>query len=80
MLESYCNWLENRVISWFDAAVAENNLVLQGQCAAIMRQLDKEKSITQVGGSCLQHRCCATPSCTLQDTGLFTMSRSHAWY
>eukprot|EP00775_Hariotina_reticulata_P013513 gene13513-13638_t len=47
VLESYCNWLENRVICWFDSAVADNNLVLQGQCAAIMRQLDKEKSITQ---------------------------------
>jgi hypothetical protein len=49
VLEAYCNWLENRVVARFDAAVAEGNLRLQAQSVAIMIELDKERSIAQVG-------------------------------
>ncbi|WIA33366.1 hypothetical protein OEZ86_006503 [Tetradesmus obliquus] len=47
VLEAYCNWLENRVVARFDAAVAECNLRLQAQSVAIMIELDKERSIAQ---------------------------------
>lgn len=49
VLESYCNWLENRVVSVFDAAVAAGELGVQAQCVAIMIELDQERSIVQVG-------------------------------
>jgi hypothetical protein len=49
VLEAYCNWLENRVVARFDAAVAEGNLRLQAQSVSIMIELDKERSIAQVG-------------------------------
>jgi hypothetical protein len=48
VLEAYCNWLENRVVARFDAAVAEGNLKLQAQSVSIMIELDKERSIAQV--------------------------------
>jgi NifU-like protein involved in Fe-S cluster formation len=48
VLEAYCNWLENRVVARFDAAVAEANLRLQAQSVSIMIELDKERSIAQV--------------------------------
>jgi hypothetical protein len=51
VLESYCSWLENRVVSRFDAAVNEDNLQAQAQVVGIMTQLEKERSIAQVGGS-----------------------------
>lgn len=48
MLEAYCSWLENRVVSRFDAATAEGNYPQQAQVVAIMTELDKEKSIAKV--------------------------------
>jgi len=50
VLEAYSNWLENRVVSRFDAAIAEGNYQQQAQVVAIMTELDKEKSIAKVMG------------------------------
>jgi hypothetical protein len=36
MLEAYCNWLENRVVSWFDRAAAERNLAVMAEVVRIM--------------------------------------------
>lgn len=36
MLEAYCNWLENRVVSWFDRAAAEKNLAVMAEVVRIM--------------------------------------------
>lgn len=54
MIEGYSSWLENRVVSRFDAAIAEGNYAQQAQVVAIMTELDKEKSIAKV---------CHTPAC-----------------
>lgn len=48
MLEGYSSWLENRVVSRFDAAIVEGNYPQQAQVVAIMTELDKEKSIAKV--------------------------------
>lgn len=48
VLEAYCSWLENRVVSRFDTATAEGNYPQQAQVVAIMTELDKEKSIAKV--------------------------------
>lgn len=48
MLEGYASWLENRVVSRFDAATVEGNYAQQAQVVAIMTELDKEKSIAKV--------------------------------
>eukprot|EP00879_Flechtneria_rotunda_P021220 GHRR01022353.1.p1 GENE.GHRR01022353.1~~GHRR01022353.1.p1 ORF type:complete len:769 (+),score=323.78 GHRR01022353.1:155-2461(+) len=47
VLETYCNWLENRVVGRFDAAVADGDMLLQAQSVAIMIELEKEQSIAQ---------------------------------
>lgn len=54
MIEGYSSWLENRVVSRFDAAIAEGNYAQQAQVVAIMTELDKEKSIAKV---------CHIPAC-----------------
>jgi hypothetical protein len=48
VLEGYASWLENRVVSRFDAATVEGNYAQQAQVVAIMTELDKEKSIAKV--------------------------------
>lgn len=48
VLEGYSSWLENRVVSRFDAAIAEGNYAQQAQVVAIMTELDKERSIAKV--------------------------------
>lgn len=48
VIEGYSSWLENRVVSRFDAAIAEGNYAQQAQVVAIMTELDKEKSIAKV--------------------------------
>jgi hypothetical protein len=52
VLEAYCSWLENRVVSRFDTATAEGNYPQQAQVVAIMTELDKEKSIAKVWTAC----------------------------
>lgn len=47
VLEGYSSWLENRVVSRFDAAIVESNYPQQAQVVAIMTELDKEKSIAK---------------------------------
>jgi hypothetical protein len=54
VLEGYASWLENRVVSRFDAATVEGNYVQQAQVVAIMTELDKEKSIAKVGPAVLR--------------------------
>jgi hypothetical protein len=65
VLEAYCNWLENRVVARFDAAVAEGNLRLQAQSVSIMIELDKERSIAQVRTSTRVVPACSVP-CSMQ--------------
>ncbi|KAF8067429.1 SEC10a [Scenedesmus sp. PABB004] len=47
VLEGYANWLENRVVGRFDAAVADDDLAGQAAAVAIMTELGKERSIAQ---------------------------------
>lgn len=47
-LERYCNWLENRVVQRFDAAVAEADARGVSECVRIMAQFDRESTIAQV--------------------------------
>lgn len=48
VLETYCNWLENRVVSRFDQAVAEANAPVLAECVRIMSEFDRQKTIAQV--------------------------------
>jgi hypothetical protein len=48
VIEGYSSWLENRVVSRFDAAIGESNYGQQAQVVTIMTELDKEKSIAKV--------------------------------
>jgi hypothetical protein len=47
-LERYCSWLEGRVVAFFDAAVAENDVGGMAACVRIMQQFDRERAIAQV--------------------------------
>eukprot|EP00877_Chromochloris_zofingiensis_P003097 jgi/Chrzof1/12789/Cz07g07190.t1 len=47
VLETYCNWLENRVVSRFDQAVAEANAPVLAECVRIMSEFDRQKTIAQ---------------------------------
>lgn len=70
VLEAYSNWLENRVVSRFDTAIAEGNYQQQAQVVAIMTELDKEKSIAKVMEMLIRKG--AKPSYTVERSWSFT--------